>query len=196
MARADPLYRQPRRRTGGVGPEHPAPCLRRPARPANRIARRHLPSDGQGLAVPDRCRRGPGPVHLCPRLASPQPRAARLGAAHEPCRRTLGECRGPAGVVPHRAERITGAGPARAARLCGAGQHSRRRRYLRLPCARPERRAFLAGRGLGIWQAEPVRALDRARPMDRSRAGAAQPDRVATRRRAGAGRPQAASLNT
>jgi hypothetical protein len=86
MARPDPLYRQPRRRAGGVDPEHPAPRLRRPARSADRAARRHLSPDGQGVAVPDRCRGRCRPVHLCAGIAPADPGAARLGAADEPRR--------------------------------------------------------------------------------------------------------------
>ena len=89
---------------------------------------------------------------------------------------------------------LRGDGPARAARLRGAGQYAGRRRHVRLSCARSERRALAAGRNLGLWAAQPVRAVGRARPVDRRRPGAAQPDRLAARRSARTRRDQAASL--
>ena len=54
--------------------------LRRPGRSADRAARRHLSSDGQGVAVPDRCRRRCRPVHLCAGLAPADPASGSPGS--------------------------------------------------------------------------------------------------------------------
>ena len=129
-----------------------APCRRRPGGSADFSPRRHLSSDGQGLAVPDRCRRGCRPVHLCSRLAPADAGTARLGAADEPDGAAFGNRRGPAGLVPRRPRRAGGDGISRAARLRGAGQHAGRW---------PTRSASMrAGR------APPGRCGSRSSPMD------------------------------
>ena len=106
----------------------------------------------------------------------------------------FGRRRDPAGVVPHRPGRIARHGAARAAVFAVPantlvvadtfGFHARG------PSAGP----LAARRNLGLWQAQPVRAVGRVRPVDRRRAGATQPDRLAVRRPARTRRDQAAPL--
>ena len=118
------------------------------ARSADLASRRHLSSDGQGVAVPDRRRRGCRPVHLRPRLAPADRATARLGTANEPRRPPFADRRDPARLVPHRSGLVGSAGPAAAARCRRSGQHARRRRHLRVSRARPERRPSLR---VEIW---------------------------------------------
>ena len=134
--RAEPLYYIQ------TDPQRPR---RRRSRPAARASRRHLPPLAQGVAVPDRRHRRPGAADLCPRLASADPRAPRLGAGaqrrhHDSDRLSQ---RGSLRIAP---EELPALGLPPAAALRGPRQYPRRHRHLRLPRPGQRRRPTCAPR--------------------------------------------------